>query len=603
MIEVYKKVFDLLTGRERKRYILLGGIMVLMSIAELFGMSSVLILLNVFSEPSNILENQTGGWIYKKLGFTEIFSFQVFLTLIVLSILISSQIFRAFGSYAIIRYSLMRGYSISSRLLAAVLMQPYTWFLQRNSSEISKNVLSDIMQLVFQVLIPSLQLISNLFLSVAIITFLLFVDATITAIAIAVVGGGYAAIYLGLRSFLGRIGQEALEMSSIRFRLIQEAIGGIKQLKLSALEKNFINRFDRASLKYARVQSDAQAFSQIPRFMMETVVIVLLLCAVLLMIFRNDGDIKEAIPTLGAFAFAAMRLLPTLQQSYLAFATLRNGNAVLNLVADEYKAISGGKSRPGSIQAGSQQLTLERELSLEGVSFSYEGTERSALHQINLTIKAHSTVGIVGGTGSGKTTLVDVILGLVPPSSGQILLDGVRLVPSNLHSLRRMIGYVPQNIFLTDNTIAQNIAFGLSADEVDMPAVIQAARTAAIHDFIVTELSDGYDTIVGERGVRLSGGQLQRIGIARALYYDPPLLILDEATSALDNVTERVVVEALNELGGKKTIIMVAHRLTTVRKCDQIALMNSGELVAKGTFQELLQKNDMFKKIALQEIT
>ena len=240
-------------------------------------------------------------------------------------------------------------------------------------------------------------------------------------------------------------------------------------------------------------------------------------------------------------------------------------------------------------------MRLERKLELEKVSFVYETAERPTLHDVELTIPARTTVGIVGGTGAGKTTLVDLILGLLSPASGKIKVDGTVLTADNLRSWQASIAYVPQAIFLTDDTIAANIAFGVPKGEIDMAAVEHAARVAALHDFILSELPTGYDTRVGERGVRLSGGQRQRIGIARAMYRDPTLLIMDEATSALDNITEREVMEAMQRIRGDKTIILIAHRLSTVRSCNTIFLMERGRLLAQGSYDELLATSQVFR--------
>jgi ABC-type multidrug transport system fused ATPase/permease subunit len=245
-----------------------------------------------------------------------------------------------------------------------------------------------------------------------------------------------------------------------------------------------------------------------------------------------------------------------------------------------------------------ERLQLKQQLELQGISFAYPNVERSSVDGLNLTVRANNKVGIVGGTGAGKTTLVDIILGLLSPDKGTILVDGQALSRENLQAWRRSLGYVPQTIYLTDASIAEDIAFGIPPNDIDMDAVERAARIAALHDFVEQELPSGYKTIVGERGVRLSGGQRQRIGIARALYHDPDLLIMDEATSALDNLTERAIMDAVQNIGDEKTIIMIAHRLTTVRACDKIVLLQHGKIAASGTYDELVDQNETFRRMA-----
>ena len=278
---------------------------------------------------------------------------------------------------------------------------------------------------------------------------------------------------------------------------------------------------------------------------------------------------SAAIPTLGTFAFAAMRLLPALQGIYQGLSSIRGGTAVLDKVFDEHSETFAIVDAVQHRKADSPALALTRDLELRGVEYAYEGGTKAAVHDLDMRIAARTTIGIVGGTGAGKTTLVDLILGLLSPQKGAILVDGVPIDPQNVRAWQKTLGYVPQQIYLSDDTVACNIAFGVPPAQIDMAAVERAARIAALHDFVTSDLPKGYDTLVGERGVRLSGGQRQRIGIARALYTNPSLLIMDEATSALDTITERVVMEAVQNIRKDKTIIMIAHRLSTVRNCDR----------------------------------
>jgi ABC-type multidrug transport system fused ATPase/permease subunit len=288
-----------------------------------------------------------------------------------------------------------------------------------------------------------------------------------------------------------------------------------------------------------------------------------------------------------------MRLLPSLQQIYHSLVSVRGATAILDTITADMAA-TPVLPIP---ETGAQPLTLETALELSNVSFAYAQAERPTLRGVDLVIPARTTVGIVGGTGAGKTTLVDLILGLLTPDAGVIRVDGRPVTPENLRAWQKTLGYVPQTIYLTDDTIAANIAFGVPKDEIDMAAVERAARVAALHDFVLSDLPLGYETFVGERGVRLSGGQRQRIGIARALYRDPTLLILDEATSALDNITERVVMEAVQRIRSDKTIILIAHRLSTVKSCDTIFLMDRGSLLAQGSYDELLAGNETFRRM------
>jgi ABC-type multidrug transport system fused ATPase/permease subunit len=495
-----------------------------------------------------------------------------------------------------LRFATMRAYSISSRLLSTYLHQPYSWFLERNSSEVGKNVLNEADNLVGRVITPALKLVANLFLVIAIAAFLIIVDPVVTLMSAGMLSVSYALIYLRLRERLRRAGGEMMDSFGERFRIAQEAMGGIKDVKLLGLEDSYIGLYKGAAQRSARASARLGIMLEMPRFSLEAIAFGTLLTLVLLLLLRNDGDIASTVPILGIFALSVMRLLPALQQIYHGLASIQGGRDILDTITADCAEAS--LMRHVSVEARTP-LRLARSLELSKVGFAYASAGRSALHGIDLTIPARNTVGIVGGTGAGKTTLVDLILGLLTPDEGEIRVDGLPVTGENLRAWQQTLGYVPQAIFLTDDTIASNIAFGVPKDEIDMAAVERAARAAALHDFVATDLAAGYSTVVGERGVRLSGGQRQRIGIARALYRNPSLLIMDEATSALDNITERVVMEAVQNIRADKTIILIAHRLTTVRNCDLIFLMDHGRVVAQGTYDELVASNETFRRMAV----
>ena len=307
------------------------------------------------------------------------------------------------------------------------------------------------------------------------------------------------------------------------------------------------------------------------------------------------GSLLEVMPMIGLYAFASYRLLPALGEIFGGIAKIRTSLAPLDNLHDELRqqAVAAGASRD-EIEA----LPLRDRLEMRGVTFRYHPDQEPILAGFNLVVPANTSVAFVGATGSGKTTTIDILLGLLTPESGQILVDGAALTAEKLPQWQKSLGYVPQHIYLSDDTVAHNIAFGVPYHRVDRRAVERAARIANIHDFVVTELAEGYDRVVGERGIRLSGGQRQRLGIARALYHDPDVLVFDEATSALDNVTEVNVLQAVERLARTKTIIMIAHRLSTVRKCDRIFVLDKGRIVAQGSYDELLQSSPKFQAMA-----
>lgn len=594
MIATYRKLFTLFDAVERRRFWILTGVMVLVAATEIIGMSAVLMLLNVLSAPDMVQSHPILSRAYQALGFESTFSFQVALASAVMVVVVGGLAVKAFGVYATTRFSMMRGYTVSTRLLSAYLSQPYTWFLNRNSAELGKNVLIEVDGLVARVFQPCLRLVANALLVTAILAFLLLVDPLVTLFSGGVLGLGYALIYLRFRVRLQKLGEDMIDSYEARYVVAQEATGGIKDVKLLGLEATYVKTFGTASYKTAQSASTVGVLQELPRYLLEAMTFGTLLALILILLVQSGGNITDIVPTLGVIAFSTMRLLPALQQIYHGLAALRSASTILDTIVADIKATP---PLPITDPSNTPPMTLESELELSKVSFTYDQSEKPILRAVDLVIPARTTVGIVGGTGAGKTTLVDLILGLLTPKEGVIKVDGVQVTEENRRAWQKTLGYVPQSIFLTDDTIAANIAFGVPKDEIDMAAVERVAKTAALHDFVISDLPEAYQTMVGERGVRLSGGQRQRIGIARALYRNPALLIMDEATSALDNITERVVMEAVQNIRSDKTVILIAHRLSTVKTCDTIFLMERGRVMAQGSYDELLAGNETFRRM------
>jgi ABC-type multidrug transport system fused ATPase/permease subunit len=421
-------------------------------------------------------------------------------------------------------------------------------------------------------------------------------EPVIALTAVVLFGGSYVLVYLVTRRVLARIGEVIIQSNDARFKSVHEVMTSIKDVKILGVERPFLERFCEPTRRMAVVQAQGAVISEAPRYLLEAMALGAMLVLILYLLFSGSGTLVDILPTLGIFAFAGMRLFPALQTIYRELGKLRVSKpAVDELYADMMETRAAA---PGQPAAAGRRLKLGDRLELDAVAFAYPTASRTALAGLDLEVPARSTLGIVGGTGAGKTTLVDLILGLLWPDRGEIRVDGVTVTRENLRAWQDNVGYVPQQISLIDDSVAANIAFGVPPEAVDMAAVERAARIAELHDFVTAELPQGYGTRVGDRGIRLSGGQRQRIGIARALYRDPDVLILDEATSALDNLTERAVMDAVHNLGHAKTIVMIAHRLSTVRDCDTIFMLEGGRVIASGSYDALLETNRQFRALA-----
>jgi ABC-type bacteriocin/lantibiotic exporter with double-glycine peptidase domain len=429
-----------------------------------------------------------------------------------------------------------------------------------------------------------LQLASSLVVSLFIVILLIITNpvlALFTSVTFVLV---YLIVFSFVKRFLSKKGKERFTQNQLKYKYINEAFGGIKDIKVLGKENVFLELFSAASKKLAMADAMSDVVNEIPKYLLETIAFSGILSIIIFMI-TSGMKVEDFLPILTIYAFGAYRLLPSLQKIFRAIASIKfNFQVVLNLHKDFTVLPDGDVLISSDIM---DKLPFNENIDLRNIVFRYPNANKNVINNQNISIKANSSIAFVGSTGCGKTTLVDIILGLLEPQSGKIFIDGVEICESNRRAWQKNLGYVPQSIYLLDDSIRHNIAFGVELKKIDDDAVIEAAKLANIHDFIMSELENGYDTLVGERGVRLSGGQRQRIGIARAVYHNPSVLILDEATSALDGLTENTIMDAITNIRYKKTIIMIAHRLTTVKQCDTIYFMEKGTIVGSGSYEEL----------------
>ena len=599
MIGMYRKLLDLLQGRERKQFYLLVVMILVMGVFDMAGVAAILPFLRVVTDPTVIQQNELLSRLHDWADPASTQSFLILLGTLVLGIVVIGLTVKITTMYAISRFTHMRKFHLSTRLLSGYLRQPYVWFLDRHSAEIGQTVLVEVDHVVGAALVPAMQILAQATTVVFLLALLIMVEPGVALISAVVLGGLYAVIFLFVRQRLLRLGQVRLRANTERFKLINETTGGIKDVKLAGLEKSYVARFSIPARLHAKTLVSEQIVREIPRYALEAIAFGGMVVLILVLLVQRGGNVSELVPVLGLFALAGLRILPAIQQVYHSLSSMRVGLAGLDRVWNDLTMLQQNDAAPLANAAASGVLQLHDRLELDSVNYRYPQVERAAVEDLTMTVSANTTVGIVGGTGAGKTTAVDLILGLLTADAGEIRIDGTPIGPGNMRAWQNNVGYVPQHIFLVDDTIAANIAFGVPPEARDGAAIERASRLAELHDFVIDELPEGYETRVGERGVRLSGGQRQRIGIARALYHDPDVLILDEATSALDNLTERAVMDAVRNLGHAKTIIMIAHRLSTVRACDTIFLMEHGRVAASGSYDELVATNPTFREMAL----
>ena len=595
MLETFRRLLIVLTPRQRRHCGYVFALILIGGAIEMMGVASIMPFMTVLSDPEAVVQNEQMRALYELTGFTSADSFVIFLGVCFVLIFTLSICVRAVSEWAQLRFTKMRVHSIGSELKKKYLGQPYSWFLRQHSSRLATIILGEVNQAISKSLFPAMQLVASVILAVMLTAILLVLAPTVAVSAMLFLAVSYGVIYLIVRRPLLELGRKRYLSNVERYRVTQETFAGIKDVKVLCLEKNMLQRFMKPSYDTAHHEVRATILGRLPAYLMQIVGfsgIVL----VLLYLIATLGSMEAALPTFSVFALAGYRLMPTLQQIYRNAASLRENTAALDNLIRDYRTLDALPQVQLDDQPRLDPPT--QAIELRDVSFRYPEAQVRALEDIDIRIPIFNRVGLVGATGSGKTTLVDIILGLLEPESGSVIVDSLEIDSSNVRRWRRCIGYVPQQIFLADDTVAANIAFGLAHKQIDLDAVERAARIANLHEFVTTQLPDGYQTKVGERGVRLSGGQRQRIGIARALYCDPDVLVMDEATSALDNATEKAVMGAVENLGGKKTVVLIAHRLSTVMSCDRIYMLEGGRVAASGTYSELIDKSEDFRYMA-----
>ncbi|MBI1451850.1 ATP-binding cassette domain-containing protein [Acinetobacter chengduensis] len=560
------KIWKILTPLDKKKLGVVSILVIFMTIIESIGVVSIMPFLAVLANPESIQQNFLLKKIYNFFQAQNSNQFIIYLGVISLVIVILSALLKILTQYALNRFSSLQRHYFSSRLLKIYLKQNYSFFLQRNSADLTKILLNDVDQVVWGVIKPVLSILSYGLIIIAMIILLVFYDPMMALTTAGVIVSFYALMFYIVKNFMKRISKEFSVANQERYQSCQEVFGGIKDVMINHAHDYYYQRFDRNSRVYARHYASHESLGQIPLHIIETIGYG---CLIILAIFLvlQDYSVGTILPVIGLYGVAAYRMLPAAQNIYRAVTTYKFSQHVLIGVIHEFEL----DLNKNNFYKNTGLIGFRSNLELVNVCFEYPNhPNKKILENINLKIDKNSSLGITGKSGSGKSTLMDIMLGLLQPTSGTLHIDGKVINEENVQSWQSLVSYVPQFIYLADMSIAENIAFGIPKNQIDFEMVVESAKLAQIDEFITQNLKEGYNTVIGERGILLSGGQRQRLGIARAIYKQPQVIFMDEATSALDTETEKAVNEAIQSLNGKMTMVIIAHRESAVAKCDSI---------------------------------
>ncbi len=575
-VGILKKLGYIFDGRDKKKLVFLTGAIVVGSFLELLAVMVFMPFIDVLQNRETIQTKWYLKKMYDLLGLHRAEDFMVILAICIIMVYLVKNVYLIVEKDYIFRFSYNTQMKLSTRLLAAYMKEPYTFHLNHNIAVLQRSLYEDTSRFM-QVILYALELGAELAVAAVMVIYLLVISKTITIIVLGLLAVFVGGFLLISRKYSRRFGLENQGYEGKIFQWMNQSLGGIKEIKILERETYFTDEFRKYWGKYARGLRIARTISILPKYTVEAVSMTGLLIAVIVKLVFGEADMTYFISQLAAFAVAAMRLMPSVGRINEHASNMLYAFPSVELVYHDLVEIEG--LIDNDRRDCGRDWKLQEEICVQDVSYHYPDTEEWVLKDVNFTIKKGTTVAFIGSTGSGKTTMVDIILGLLTPVKGAVMADEINIheQPKTFHA---QVGYIPQTIYLSDDTIRNNIAFGVQEGQIDEDAVNAALEKAQLRDF-VESLPHGLETIVGDRGVRLSGGQRQRIGIARALYHDPEILVLDEATSALDNETEAAVMEAIEHLQGMKTMIIIAHRLTTIRNVDVIYEVGDGEVVER----------------------
>lgn len=599
MLKQLKELYSLLTKEQRTKLLRLQILVVVMAFAEIAGVVSIGPFMALVGDMGQLQGDGIIAEIYRFSGVGEPRTFLFWLGVGVLIVLTASALVSMLTVWRLSMYGARVGAELSSRLFHHYMHQPWLFHSSGSSSQLTNQIAQECQRVTGAIINPFMQMNAKLIMALLMAVAVFVYNPMVALIGLMTFAAAYLLLYRTVRRRLVRNGKRITRAQRWRFKLMGEGFGGIKDALLLGRQDVFTRRFSAASADLASAQGTTQAMSQVPRYAMELVAFGSVIFLILYLLAAHQGNLGAILPILSVYALAGFKLLPAFQQVYTSVSQIRGNLAAFEALHDDLRAsaVVGNKSIMNESGDIHDHWVPEQSIRLKDIMFVYPGKDEPAVKNLNLDIPVNKVIGLVGASGSGKSTTIDLLLGLIEPLHGELLLDGELVTPERRRGWQNSLGFVPQSIFLADSSIRENIGFGLPPEIIDETKVRRAAKMAHLNE-LLAELPQGLDTRVGERGVQLSGGQRQRIGIARALYNDADVLILDEATSALDGITEKLIMDAIHDFSGKKTIIMIAHRLATVKQCDMIYLLDKGEVVDFGDYQDLSKRNVTFRRMA-----
>jgi len=592
LLRLLRRLWSHMERRRRWQTLAVTVLMVSSAFAEVVSLGTVVPFITVLIEPERVMAIGPVAQAAEWAGIGSADQLVALLAAAFVSATLAAVAIRLMVVWTTTRLAMVTGAELASKAFEISLYQPYQAHVRRHSSEVTSGVIQKVEAVVSGMISPLQTAIGSIITLLSVMAALVAIDSEVALVTVVVVVSGYL---VATKLFKGRLLQNGRTIATGQtqvIRILQESIGGIREVLIDGTQEVFVGQFRDADGRLRRAQASNSIIQQTPRILMEGLAIVLIV-ALVLVLDRREGSFAANLPVLGAFAFGGQRLLPLSQQCYATVTTVLASKPVL---LEALGFLDDSFDEAERFQIG-DPVELESALECVELTFRYEGSEPFVLNGIHLRVEKGATVGLVGETGSGKSTLLDLLMGLLRPTAGSVTVDGSPLDENNIGAWRRAIAHVPQDIYLIDASIAQNIAFGVPDRQIDMNLVRESARLARVDEFVQGEELN-YETQIGERGIRLSGGQKQRIGIARALYKGAPVLILDEATSALDSVTERSVLKGIAASNEGMTVVMVAHRLSTLRGCDRIFEIGDGRIIAEGRFEELMEHSVSFREMA-----